>query len=117
MPAVGLPAADGVGSDRARTERTTEDGAHPWLHVRDTGRRTDNGLILPGRSAWFTIGTGTGYGSPLVVFDPVVIDVGSTAGGKASQVNVALSMDASSPPGKAIPVTVTALAPGVPPKP
>ena len=83
--------------------------------IPDAGPRTV--VILPGRSAWFTIGTGTAYGSPILVFDRVVIDVGSTAGGKASQVNVALSMNANSPPGKAIPVTVTAFAPGVPPKP
>ena len=73
-------------------------------------------VIAPGRSAWFAIGTGTAYGGPIVVFDRVVIDTGSTAGGKANQVNVALSMNANSPPGKAIPVTVTAFAPGVPPK-
>ena len=83
--------------------------------IPDAGPRTV--VILPGRSAWFTIGTGTAYGSPIVVFDRVVIDVGSTAGGKASQVNVALSMNANSPLGKAIPVTVTAFAPGLPPKP
>lgn len=74
-------------------------------------------VIATGGSAWFAIGTGTAYGSPIVVFDQVVIDIGSTVGGKANQVNVALSMDANSPPGKAIPVTVTAFAPGVPPKP
>ena len=85
------------------------------FEIPDLGPRTV--VILQGRSAWFAIGTGTAYGSPLVVFDRVVIDVGSTAGGKASQVNVALSMYANSPLGKAIPVTVTAFAPGVPPKP
>jgi hypothetical protein len=85
------------------------------FEIPDAGPRTV--VILPGRSAWFTIGTGTAYGSPIVVFERVVIDVGSTAGGEASHVNVALSMDATSPPGKAIPVTVTAFASGVPPKP
>jgi hypothetical protein len=73
--------------------------------------------IPPGRSAWFAIGTGVGYGSPVVVFDRVAVDIGPVAGGKVGRVNVALSMSANAPLGKAIPVTVTAFAPGNPPKP
>jgi len=73
-------------------------------------------VIAPGRFAWFGVGTATAYESPLVSIDRVVIDVGSAAGGKASQVNVALSMTATSPLGRAVPITVTAFAPGVPAK-
>lgn len=74
-------------------------------------------VVAPGRSAWFAISTGTAYGSALLRFDRVVIDISGAAGGKADGVKLALSMDATSPPGKAIPVKVTAFAPGVPPKP
>jgi Domain of unknown function (DUF4232) len=74
-------------------------------------------VIHPGGQAWFGVGAGTGYPSPLVAFDKFVIDLGSAAGGRASHVDVAVGMGANGPPGKAIPVTVTAFAPGVPPKP
>ncbi len=74
-------------------------------------------VIAPGRSAWFAVGAGTAYGGPIVSIDRVVIDVGSEAGGKAGHVDVTLGMGANGPPGKAIPITVTAFAPGVPPKP
>ena len=74
-------------------------------------------VVATGGSAWFTIGAGTAYGGQIVSIDRVVIDVGSAAGGKAAHINVTLGMGVNGPPGKAIPITVTAFAPGVPPKP
>lgn len=74
-------------------------------------------VIAPGGSAWFAVGAGTAYGGPIVSIDRVVIDVGSAAGGKGGHVNVTLGMGVNGPPGKAIPITVTAFAPGAPPKP
>jgi Protein of unknown function (DUF4232) len=74
-------------------------------------------VIAAGGSAWFAVGTGTAYDGSSVSIDRVVVDVGSATGGKPGHVNVALGMDANGPPGKAIPVTVTAFAPGAPPKP
>lgn len=74
-------------------------------------------VLAPGGSAWFAVGSGTAYGGPLVSIDRVVIDVGSAARGAAGHVNVALGMGANGPRGKAIPITVTAFAPGIPPKP
>jgi hypothetical protein len=73
--------------------------------------------LAPGGSAWFAVGAGTANGGPIVSIDRVVIDVGSAAGGKAGHVNVTLGMGANGPPGRAIPITVTAFAPGFPPKP
>jgi hypothetical protein len=74
-------------------------------------------VIAPGGSAWFAIGAGTVYGGPIVSIERAVVAVGSMAGGKSGHVNVNLGMDANGPPGKAIPIRVTAFAPGVPPKP
>jgi hypothetical protein len=74
-------------------------------------------VIARGGSAWFAVGSGTSSGGPIVSIDRVVIDVVPAAGGKAGHVDIALAMDASGPLGKAIPITVTAFAPGVPPKP
>jgi Domain of unknown function (DUF4232) len=74
-------------------------------------------VIARGKSAWFAIGSGTSSGGPIVTIDHVIMDVVPAAGGKAGHVNIALGMDASGPQGKAIPITVTAFAPGVPPKP
>src|SRR5450631_1595797 len=73
-------------------------------------------VIPPGGHAWFGVGAGTGYASPQVVLDTFVIELGSLSGGRSGHVNVAVAMAANGPPGKAIPVTVTAFAPGVPPK-
>ena len=83
--------------------------------IADPGQTTV--VIAAAQTAWFAVGTGTAYGGPIVTIDRLVIDVGSSAGGKANRVNVALGMDADGPPGKAIPITITAFAPGVPPKP
>ena len=74
-------------------------------------------VLAPGGSAWFAVGAGTAYGGPIVSIDRVVIDVGSGAGGSAGHVDVTLGMGANGPQGKAIPITVTAFAPGIPPKP
>ena len=74
-------------------------------------------VIAVGASAWFAVGTGTAYEGPSVSIDRVVVAVGSAASGKPGQVIVALGMDANGPQGKAIPLTVTAFAPGAPPKP
>jgi hypothetical protein len=74
-------------------------------------------VLAPGGSAWFAVGAGTAYGGPIVSIDRVFIAVGSAAGGSAGQVNVPLGMGANGPQGKAIPITVTAFAPGIPPKP
>lgn len=74
-------------------------------------------VIAPAGSVWFAVGAGTAYGGPILSIDRVVIDVGSAEGGKGGHVNVNLGMGANGPPGKAIPITVTAFAPGVPPKP
>jgi hypothetical protein len=73
-------------------------------------------VIAPSRSAWFAIGTATAYDPPLVSIDRVLIDVGSGTSGKSGQVSVALGMFATAPLGKPIPITVTAFAPGLPPK-
>jgi hypothetical protein len=85
------------------------------FEIPDPGPR--NVVIARGKSAWFAIGSGTSSGGPIFSIDHVVMDVVPEAGGKAGQVNIALAMDASGPLGKAIPITVTAFAPGVPPKP
>jgi hypothetical protein len=75
------------------------------------------GLARLREPAWFAVGAGTAYGGPIVSIDRVVIDVGSAAGGNAGHVNVTLGMGANGPKGKAIPITVTAFASGIPPKP
>jgi hypothetical protein len=81
-------------------------------------RRWDAPAVLaPGGCAWFTVGAGTAFGGPIVSIDRVVIDVRSAAGGVAGHVHVTLGMGTNGPPRKAIPITVTAFAPGIPPKP
>jgi hypothetical protein len=74
-------------------------------------------VIAKGQSAWFAIGSNTASGGPIVTIDHVVMDVGPTAGGKIGHVNIPLAIFAGGPPGTAIPIIVTAFAPGVPPKP
>ncbi|MEP7018984.1 MAG: DUF4232 domain-containing protein [Actinomycetota bacterium] len=74
-------------------------------------------VLAPGGPAWFALGASTAYGGPMVSIDRVVIDVGSAAGGSAGHVSVTLGMGASGPQGKAIPITVTAFASGIPPTP
>jgi hypothetical protein len=74
-------------------------------------------VLATGGTAWFAVGAGTAYGGPIVSIDRLVIDVGSAAGGSAGHVSVTLGMGANGPQGKAIPINVTAFAPGIPPKP
>jgi hypothetical protein len=83
--------------------------------VPDPGPRSV--VIAKGQSAWFAIGVGTAYEGPYVSIDHMVMDGVPTAGGKVGHVNIAFATVANGPLGKAIPVTVTAFAPGVPPKP
>jgi len=70
--------------------------------------------IAAGQSAWFALSTGSAYGSELVVVDRVSIVIGPTAGSGSGNVDVAVSIGASFPPGQAIPITVSAFAGGIP---
>ena len=70
--------------------------------------------IAAGQSAWFALSTGSAYGSEIVVLDRVSIVIGPTTGSGSGHVDVAVNIGASSPPGQAIPVTVSAFAGGIP---
>jgi hypothetical protein len=73
-------------------------------------------VIASGQAAWFVIGSNTASGGPIVTIDHVLIELVPTAGRKVGHVNIPLSIFAGGPPGKAIPIIVTAFAPGIPPK-
>lgn len=110
----GYPQVDMLGTgDASRSVKLNTSLTHGGNHfTTDPGPTTVD--IAAGKSAWFALSTATAYGSKMVAVDRVAIAIGPTTGSGVGHVDVAVSMGATSPPGLAIPVIVSAFAGGVP---